>query len=114
MACHVREEARGDREVLTMSDTDSGASASILPSYGFNLFDLRLPAAGAVRSLVVAKPGWEANPEKPARHGFPVLFPFPNRIDRGRFSWDGASYQLPLTKPPARDPRLCPGLPLGR
>ncbi|RUL89766.1 aldose 1-epimerase [Tautonia sociabilis] len=100
MACHVRTETRGNRPIFVLSDTDSGASASILPSYGFNLFDLHLPAAGAPRSLVVTAPGWEKNPEKPARHGFPVLFPFPNRIKNGRFSWGGTSYSLPLTKPP--------------
>lgn len=100
MACHVRKESRGDRTIYILCDDDTGASASILPSYGFNLFDLKLPAAGAVRPLVVADPGWEANPEKPARHGFPVLFPFPNRIKDGRFSWGGTSYELPLTKPP--------------
>jgi aldose 1-epimerase len=100
MACHVQTETRGDRTISTLIDTESGASASILPSYGFNLFDLKLPAAGAVRSLVVADPGWESNPEKPARHGFPILFPFPNRIKDGRFSWEDTSYELPLTKPP--------------
>ena len=32
----------------------------------------------------------------PTRSGTPILFPFPNRIRDGRFSWDGKEYQLPL------------------
>ena len=100
MSSQVRTESRGDRTVYTLVDGETGASASILPSYGFNLFELMLPASGALRSLVVAAPGWEANPERPARHGFPVLFPFPNRIARGRFEWGGTNYSLPINKPP--------------
>ncbi len=100
MSHQIRTEQRGDREILTMVNDASGAEASLIPSYGFNLFDLKLPAAGAPRSLVVTGKDWEANPERPARHGFPVLFPFPNRIRNGQFHWNGSDYQLPLTKPP--------------
>ncbi len=83
-----------------LGDESTGASAAILPSYGFNLFDLILPAAGRPRSIVATDPGWEHDPSKPARQGFPVLFPFPNRIRDGRYSFAGKDYQLELTKPP--------------
>jgi aldose 1-epimerase len=33
---------------------------------------------------------------RPTRSGIPVLFPFPNRIRDGRFTWDSKQYQLPL------------------
>src|SRR5439155_27183983 len=33
--------------------------------------------------------------KRPTRSGFPILFPFPNRIRGGTFSWDGKTYQLP-------------------
>jgi aldose 1-epimerase len=100
MKPRISTEQRGDRTILGLHDDATGASAHVLPSYGFNLFDLKLPAAGEPRSLVVSEPGWEAQPQKPARHGFPVLFPFPNRIREGRYSWNGKDYQLPLGKPP--------------
>lgn len=96
----VGTERRGDRTIYTLGDESTGASAAILPSYGFNLFDLNLPAGGRPRSIVATDPGWEAHPEYPARQGFPVLFPFPNRIRDGRFSFAGRDYQLDLTKPP--------------
>lgn len=100
MTHRVSNSDAGGRTVYRLHDDESGASAAILPSYGFNLFDLRLPAAGAVRPVVWAEPGWESNPQKPARNGIPVLFPFPNRIKDAQFEFEGRSYQLVPNKPP--------------
>jgi len=102
MSGHVLSHPTGDRVVLELRDEDSGASAKILPSYGFNLFDLKLPAGadGEPRPLVYAAEDWAARPDRPARNGFPVLFPFPNRIRDARFEWQGATYQLEANKPP--------------
>jgi len=63
-------------------------------SYGFNLFDLRLPAKGEVRRVIVANDDFAANPQKPARNGIPILFPFPGRIRDGRYSFEGKDYAL--------------------
>jgi aldose 1-epimerase len=100
MAYRVSTLDSNGRTVYLLHDDESGARAAVLPSYGFNLFDLRLPAAGAVRRVVVAREGWEHDPDKPGRNGFPVLFPFPNRIRAGRYAWRGEDYALPLNKPP--------------
>lgn len=100
MAYRVSTEARGGGTVHLLHDDRTGASAAILPSYGFNLFDLRLPAAGKVRRVVEAREGWEEAPDKPGRNGIPVLFPFPNRIRDGRYRFGATQYTLPLTKPP--------------
>ncbi len=96
MPHRVTTEPRGGRTVYTLHDDDSGASASILPSYGFNLFDLRLPVAGEVRRVVQSAPDFVENPVKPARNGIPVLFPYPNRIARGTFDFRGKTYSLPI------------------
>ena len=100
MAYRVSTQARGGGTVHLLHDDQTGASAAVLPSYGFNLFDLRLPAAGQVRRVVAAREGWEEAPDKPGRNGFPVLFPFPNRIRGGRYRFGGTDYTLPLNKPP--------------
>ena len=78
----------------------SGASAAILPSYGFNLFDLRLPLAGQVRPVLVAAADFADHPGHPGGNGTPILFPFPNRIRDGRFSFQGRKFQLPATNGP--------------
>jgi aldose 1-epimerase len=75
-------------------DDGSGASASVLPSYGFNLFDLRLPVAGEVRPLLVSAPGFADAPSGPGGNGTPILFPFPNRIREGSFSFGGKAFHL--------------------
>jgi aldose 1-epimerase len=96
MAFRISTETRGGGTVYTLHDDATGASAAVLPSFGFNLFDLRLPAAGAVRPIVSAEPDFADNPRSPGRNGTPVLFPFPNRIDGGRYTFEGRSYQIPV------------------
>lgn len=100
MAHRITTKAHGDRTVYTLHDDDSGASASILPSYGFNLFDLRLPVAGQVRPILSAAPDFPDNPKSPGRNGTPVLFPFPNRIKQGRYTFQGKTYQIPVNSGP--------------
>jgi aldose 1-epimerase len=100
MASRVTSESRGGRTVYTLHDDATGASASVLPSYGFNLFDLRLPAAGKVRPIVDAFPDFAANPRSAGRNGVPILFPYPNRVKLGRFSFEGKVYELPINSGP--------------
>lgn len=95
------DETRAGAEVYRLIDTDDGSSASILPSVGFNLFELRLLLAGGeIHSVVAAADGWAERPEHPTRNGMPILFPFPNRIREAEFEFDGRTYHLNANKPP--------------
>jgi aldose 1-epimerase len=96
MSSRVTSESRGGRTVYTLHDDATGASASVLPSYGFNLFDLRLPAAGEVRPIIDAFPDFVANPRSAGRNGVPILFPYPNRVKLGKFTFQGKDYELPI------------------
>jgi aldose 1-epimerase len=100
MAYRVNTESHGDRTVYTLHDDATGASAAVLPAYGFNLFSLKLPAGGAVREVLDSYPDFAENPRDPARNGTPVLFPFPNRIRGGHYQFKGKDYQVPVTKAP--------------
>jgi len=40
---------------------------------------------------------------KPTRSGFPILFPFPNRVRDGRFAWNGKDYELPRNDPSGKN-----------
>ncbi|WP_435017159.1 aldose 1-epimerase [Tundrisphaera sp. TA3] len=100
MAYRVDTENHGGRTVIILRDETSGASASILPSFGFNMFDLRLPAAGQARRMVVAADDFADTPTRPGRNGTPVLFPYPNRVRDGRFTFRGKEYHLPITNAP--------------
>jgi len=96
MAHRVTTESRGGRTVYTLHDDETGASASVLPSFGFNLFDLRLPVGSRVRPVIVAAPDFAEKPSNPARNGVPVLFPYPNRVHLGKFTFKGKPYALPV------------------
>ncbi|MDX2037036.1 MAG: aldose 1-epimerase [Isosphaeraceae bacterium] len=100
MAFRTSETTVGGRKVITLHDDAAGSSASILPSFGFNLFDLRLPLAGKVRPVLVSAADFAENPSNPARNGTPILFPYPNRVRGGKFAFGGKTYSLPVTLGP--------------
>ena len=91
---------KAGRTVYTLHDDATGASASVLPGYGFNLFDLRLPVGGQVLPLLDSAPDFAENPRNPGRNGIPILVPFPTRIDHGKFTFNGKSYVLPANNGP--------------
>jgi len=71
-------------------DGPGGSHAAVVPTLGCNC--VRWQVAG--RDMLYAPPLAELA-ERPTRGGIPVLFPFPNRIRDGRFTWAGRSYELP-------------------
>jgi aldose 1-epimerase len=48
---------------------------------------------------VVADPPTGRQHEIPTSARGQLLLPWPNRLHTGRYSWDGASYQVPLNEP---------------
>ncbi len=95
MAYQVETVDRGGRKVYILTNGANGATASILPSFGFNLFDLRLPVRGHLQRVIIADEGWESNPKDAGRNGIPILFPFPNRIKDATYGFGGKTYTLP-------------------
>lgn len=81
-----------------LSDSTDTARAEVWPGFGFNClrWQLRQPDGGWGNVLYTA-PDWETNPV-PTRSGHPILFPFPNRLAHGRFTFEGREYQLPLNE----------------
>lgn len=82
-------------EVIVLTDTRTGSTARILPELGFNCFEFRTQVAGQPVDVIDASPQFASGHEKPSGHGIPLLFPFPNRIRGGRFTWDGRDYEIP-------------------
>jgi aldose 1-epimerase len=99
VAFRVRTEALGRVEGLdpTVYILEGGGErADIWPAQGFNCF--RWTAHDGELDVLYADPQFLEG-SSPTRTGIPVLFPFPNRIRAGRFSWNGKDYQLPLNDP---------------
>jgi aldose 1-epimerase len=78
-----------------MLEDGAGSVAEVWPALGFNCFRCCIVRQGQPLELLYSDPALFSD-GRPTRSGIPVLFPFPNRIRAGRFSWGGKDYQLPL------------------
>jgi len=86
---------------ITLRDEASGSQARLLPELGFNLFEWKLSVLGQQVDVIEADADFDQGKTRPSRCGIPLLFPFPNRINAGQFTWEGKQYQLPTAKPGA-------------
>ena len=81
-----------DDRVAVLAGHDS--RLEVWPALGFTAYRW---AVGGAELFYTAPTFFEE--KRPTRTGLPILFPFPNRIRDGRYSWDGRDYQLPLADP---------------
>jgi aldose 1-epimerase len=84
-----------DGTVVVLWNPATGAGAEVWPALGFNLYRWQTGWKGQTLDLVYSDPLFFAG-ARPTRSGIPILFPFPNRIRDGRYTWQGKEYQLPL------------------
>lgn len=82
---------------IVLEDGSGSSRAQILPELGFNCFSFQVEIDGRRIDVLNSESGFEHGDKKGTRSGIPWLFPFPNRIQGGRFEWQGQSYQLPAT-----------------
>jgi aldose 1-epimerase len=87
-----------EHTVYRLSSLDKKSQAEIWPSLGGNCLRWQVPTSAGSLDLLYVAPDWEQNPV-PTRSGIPVLFPFPNRIRAGHFTYAGTDYQLLLNDP---------------
>jgi aldose 1-epimerase len=75
--------------------THDGSTARIAAQHGFNCFEFLANVGGRTVSVVDSKPGFAETGASPSGSGIPILFPYPNRIRKGTYDWDGTTYELP-------------------
>jgi aldose 1-epimerase len=85
---------RRDGGVIVLEDSGGAARAEVWPACGFNGFRWRVRRGERQLDLLHAAPDLFRG-GRPTGSGTPVLFPFPNRIRDGHFTWNGKDYQLP-------------------
>jgi aldose 1-epimerase len=95
MAFHVGRANRAnsvgrDPTVWVLEDDTTSGCLEVWPASGFNAYRWRV----GDDELLYRDPAF-FDGAKPTRSGWPILFPFPNRIRDGRFTWDGRAYHLP-------------------
>lgn len=83
---------------VVLNDPTTGSSAKIAPQLGFNCYEFTAKLNDSQEVAVIhAADGFE-NGDQPLSHsGIPLLFPYPNRIRGGQYSWEGKDYELPET-----------------
>ncbi|MCX7006112.1 MAG: aldose 1-epimerase [Kiritimatiellaeota bacterium] len=82
---------------VVLHDNAAHTTAVVLPQAGFNCWRFTFsPAGGALIEFL-------AGPADPATlatggsgFGWPILFPFPNRVAKGEFTFGGKTYRVPL------------------
>src|SRR5262245_52192255 len=79
---------------LILTNPVSGATARILPDAGFTCYSLNIPVNSQTVDVLDSEPKFAETGERPTRNGIPLLFPFPNRIRKGKYQWAGKSYEL--------------------
>jgi aldose 1-epimerase len=88
-------------EVVVLREQSGAARAEVCPALGFNCFSWQLRNAKGPVDLLHAEPDFLQGKHN-TRSGWPILFPFPNRIRDGRFTWNGKAYSIP-PEPPHKD-----------
>ena len=83
-------------EAITIRNKQSGAEATIAPDLGFNCIAFRVRIAETAIDVIDSPADVLKTDSRPSSFGIPILFPFPNRIRDGRFTWDGVEYEVPL------------------
>jgi aldose 1-epimerase len=80
--------------IVEINDRESGSTARILASLGFNCFSWRTVLADGPREMLWAEAGFENGDKRPSGSGTPLLFPFPGRIGGAAFTFEGREYRL--------------------
>ena len=81
--------------VITLEAADSDSTASISVDRGFNCFEFKADVDGRIVDVIDSQSDFPDGEGRVSGNGIPLLFPFPNRIKGGSFSWAGKDYQLP-------------------
>ena len=103
-AVHVqtRDLGAGRTTQVWVLEDGAGGRAEVWPTGGFNCYRWQVVRNGQTLDLLYADADFPGE-GRPTRSGFPILFPFPNRIRDGRFTWDGKVYELPLNDGPMKN-----------
>lgn len=83
----------GQYTAVKLSDETTGANAVIVPQLGNNCLQLHLVKNGRLIPVIDDLQFISLLPEKPARYGIPVLFPWASGIPEGKYSFEEKSFQ---------------------
>ncbi len=83
------------QEIITLTDSSTGAMARLLPGFGMNCYELQVPVGSRPIDVLWAEPDFASGNCRASGSGIPLLFPFPGRIAGTTLLWEGKAYELP-------------------
>jgi aldose 1-epimerase len=97
MSYQVNQSVVDGFQVFTLSDSNSGTLAKVVPELGFNLYSLHFSINGKPTKIISEPPHLADLKKNPSRYGHPILFPFPNRIANGSYTFRGKKFETPVS-----------------
>ncbi len=91
-------EKQNDLQRIKLFDEKSGAYVSVIAELGANVNEIVLNKKDKLYSLLDGRKS-KKEFQGSEIYNSALLFPFPNRIMKGRYEFEGASYQLPINWP---------------
>ncbi len=95
----ARESEQDGYAVVELCDVAREQRARIAPALGATCFEYRVSHEGTPRHILEEPPALALLAEGLAGRGIPILFPFPNRIRDGRWTYEGETYQFANSGP---------------
>lgn len=95
----IEERLEAGERVFVLRDDQAKALAVVVPSVGAQCNRFERESGGRSVPFLVAAESVEQLKGSPMRFGNPILFPFPNRVRGGHFTFDGMDVQLPINEP---------------
>lgn len=80
--------------IYTLKDAETDAEAEIIPELGNICIGFRRTLSGESIDLIEPPPGIAQVKKRPSGFGIPILFPFPNRVRDGKYSFEGKTYEF--------------------
>lgn len=81
-------------EPITLTDSETGATAAVLSGFGFNCYSFRPVVSGEPIEVLWSEADFALGETKPSHSGIPILFPFPGRLRGSHLAYEGNTYPL--------------------
>ncbi len=94
----VSERVDAGEALYELLDHEAALGATIWPAVGCQCLGFKASWNGVVLNFLASPPDLDSFRAEPLYFGNPILFPFPNRIRNGKFTFDGRVVELPCNE----------------
>ena len=86
---------RGEVQLYVLQDRRAGSEAQVAPGLGNSCVRSAVTVDGTSWPVLAEPPDDLSLREQTTRFGIPILYPWPNRVKGGRFTFRGETYSVP-------------------